>query len=412
MAPQPDRPPDAKAAACPCGHGDLPAETAGRPPLLDRAAAGDREAFVRIYDEQVEGVFRYLLAWTGDRAQAAELTGQVFRSAPRWLPASAGGQGEAGAWLIAMARDAVQGPAAGQDPPAGPPRDTVEALGRLGDPQREVAVLRLLCGHSLDHTAQLSGYTRRAVLQLQLAACLAISDLTGGAGAGAAAAAADPWSPPAHARSAEEFERRLGRRETDLAGGGPALAGALAAAASLRRAVPGYVVGPDDALVRRLRHDLGGSGAGRRTWRGWVSRGLREVSLSRRPWLATAVATAGIMVVLALQAFGDPGPPAACGASPCPAPTTAAAAAGGDSSLGTALTTLAEPPTTSTTRAKAATPSAPRTSTAATPPTTRPATSAPQTTGAPRPTTTTAPPTTAPPTTAAPTTTTAAPVTT
>jgi RNA polymerase sigma-70 factor (ECF subfamily) len=301
VAPQPDRPPDAKAAACPCGHGDLPAETAGRPPLLDRAAAGDREAFVRIYDEQVDGVFRYLLAWTGDRAQAAELTGQVFRSAPRWLPATAGGQGEAGAWLIAMARDAVQGPAAGQDPPAGPPRDTVEALGRLGDPQREVAVLRLLCGHSLDHTAQLSGY-----------------------------------------------------------------------------AVPGYVVGPDDALVRRLRHDLWGSGAGRRTWRGWVSRGWREVSLSRRPWLATAVATAGIMVVLALQAFGDPGPPAACGASPCPAPTTAAAAAGGDSSLGTALTTLAEPPTTSTTGARAATPSAPRTSTAATPPTTRPATSPPR----------------------------------
>jgi hypothetical protein len=170
-----------------------------------------------------------------------------------------------------------------QDPPAGPPRDTVEALGRLGDPQREVAVLRLLCGHSLDHTAQLSGYTRRAVLELQLAACLAISDLTGGAEAGAAAAAAEPWSPPGPAPSADEFERRLGRRETDLAG-------------------------------------------------------------------------------------GDPAPPAACGASPCPAPTTAAAAAGGDSRLGTALTTLAEPPSTSTTGAKAATPpttTAPTTTTAA-----------------------------------------------
>jgi hypothetical protein len=52
VAPRPDRPPDAG-------------------------------AFVRIYDQQVEGVLRYLLAWTGDRAQAADLTGQVFRSAPR-----------------------------------------------------------------------------------------------------------------------------------------------------------------------------------------------------------------------------------------------------------------------------------------------------------------------------------------
>ncbi|HEV8426185.1 MAG TPA: hypothetical protein VGS14_13525 [Actinomycetes bacterium] len=31
--------------ACPCRHGDPPAETAGRLPPLERAAAGDREAF-------------------------------------------------------------------------------------------------------------------------------------------------------------------------------------------------------------------------------------------------------------------------------------------------------------------------------------------------------------------------------
>jgi DNA-directed RNA polymerase specialized sigma24 family protein len=97
------------------------AELAGQRPLLERAAAGDPEAFARIHDDQVEGVHRYLLAWTGDRARAAELTDQVFRSARRWLPT----------------RDQEE---------AGP------------DPQREVLVLRLLCGHSLDHTAHLSGY--------------------------------------------------------------------------------------------------------------------------------------------------------------------------------------------------------------------------------------------------------------
>ena len=420
MAPQPDRPPDAHAVACPCGHGGLPAEIAGQRPLRERAAAGDREAFARIYDQQVDGVYRYLLAWTGDRTQAAELAGQVFRSAPRWLPATAGDQNEAGAWLIAMARDAVQGPAAGRDPPTGPPRGAVEAAARLGGPQREVAVLRLLCGHSLGHTAHLSGYTRRAVLQLQLAACLAISDLTDGA-RGSAAAAPDPGSPPGPAPSPEEFERQLGRPETDPAGSDPALAGALAAAASLRQAVPGYVVAPDDTFVRRLRQDLVAAAdpnpppgpADRRCWRDRLSTGWREISPDRRPWVATAVATVGIVVVLALQAFGDHGQPPICGDRPCPAPTTAAAAAGADSSPGTALTTVAGPSTTSTTGAgQVAPPAAPRTSTAATPPPARPATTAPQTTGAPRTTTTTAPPTTAPPTTAAPTTTTAAPVTT
>jgi hypothetical protein len=308
-----------------------------------------------------------------------------------------------------------------------------------------VAVLRLLCGHSLDHTAHLSGYTRRAVLQLQLAACLAISDLTDGARAGSAATTPDPGSPPGPAPPPEEFERQLGRPEIDPAGSDPALAGALAAAASLRQAAPGYVVAPDDTFVRQLRQELvaaadpnpppgqghppgpglrgtdpaagrvprWGSVADRRSWRDRLSTGWREVSPDRRPWVATAVATAGIVVVLALQAFGDHGQPPACGDRPCPAPTTAAAAAGADSSPGTALTTVAGPSTTGTTGAgQVAPPSAPRTSTAATPPTTRPATTAPQTTGAPRTTTTTAPPTTAPPTTAAPTTTTAAPVTT
>jgi hypothetical protein len=65
---------------------------------------------------------------------------------------------------------------------------------------------------------------------------------------------------------------------------------------------------------------------------------------SRRPWLATSVATTGIVVVLALQAFGGPAPPSTCGDRPCPPPTTVAAAAGG--ALGTPLTTERESTTT------------------------------------------------------------------
>src|SRR5215211_7531593 len=468
---------------------------AGQRPLLERAAAGDREAFARLFDDQVEGVYRYLLAWTGDRAEAAELTGQVFRGALAWLPATVDGEGEAGAWLIAMARDAVAqrrgsgwiaGPA-GPDGAGGPATDAVAAVARLGDAEREVVVLRLLLGHSLAHTSHLSGYSRRAVLQLQLAACLAVWELTGGARTGPAPATRT-------ASSAEEFERRLGRWEIDLIGSDPALADALAAAGSLRRAIPGYVVAPDDELVQRLRRELlaemaadnrehlaPGSGAvdsrghpapGSATFplRGPQQRGVgfedardqerggegadalgsgplgsgalgaggtgaagaprpepsaaggsgegpaeageedAQARSARRHWVATAIAAAGIVVVLALQAFGRSGPPSACGGRPCPAPTTVAAAAGGGG-LGPPLTTVVRSTTTtSTLRGQAATTTA-QSSAATTPPTTRPATTTPPTTRAPRPPTTTRrPTTTAPPTTAAATTTTAAPV--
>jgi DNA-directed RNA polymerase specialized sigma24 family protein len=434
---------------------------AGQRPLLERAAAGDREAFARLYEDQVEGVYRYLLAWTGDRAEAAELTGQVFRGALTWLPATVGGEGEAGAWLIAMARDAVAqrrgsgwiaGPA-GPDGAGGPATDAVAAVARLGDAEREVVVLRLLLGHSLAHTSHLSGYSRRAVLQLQLAACLAVWELTGGARTGPAPATRT-------ASSAGEFERRLGRWEIDLTGSDPALADALAAAGSLRRAIPGYVVAPDDELVQRLRRELlaemaadnrehlplgsatfplrgpqqrgvgfedardqerggagpagtfqpepsaaGGSGGGPAE----AGEEAARARSSRRHWVATGVAAAGIVVVLALQAFGRSGPPPACGARPCPAPTTVAAAAGGGG-LGPPLTTVVRSTTTtSTLRGQAATTTA-QSSAATTPPTTRPATTTPPTTRAPRPPTTTRrPTTTAPPTTAAATTTTAAP---
>ena len=85
----------------------MPAELAGQRPLLERAAAGDREAFALVYDTQVEGVYRYLLAWTGNPTETAELAAQVFHAAIGWLPAATGPEGEAAAWLTAMTRDAL-----------------------------------------------------------------------------------------------------------------------------------------------------------------------------------------------------------------------------------------------------------------------------------------------------------------
>jgi DNA-directed RNA polymerase specialized sigma24 family protein len=491
-------------AACPCRHGDVPAEIAGQRPLLERAAAGDREAFAQLYDAQVEGVYRYLLAWTGDRQQAADLTGEVFHTALGWLPAAAGRDREVGAWLIAMARDAVvhrgsparaDGSSAGSGSPrvarltgvagaagstvaAGSPGAArsarvarllgvpgaagsagaggsraasgaaVAAVARLRDPEREVVILRLLLGHSLTHTAHLSGYNQRAVLELQLAACLTVAEVTGATLAGTGLEAR-------MAASAEEFERRLAPWEVDRTGSNPPLADALAAAASLRQAIPGYVVAPTPDLIAQLRQDLltantpsppeipalpadpvppidlaspapagaihtgagltdpvpgaappGGSVGDPENGRARLSTGSLLGSLFRRPWVATGVASAGIVLVLGLQAFGEPGP------APGPTSTTVAVAAGG-TSLGTPLTTVLEPSTTTSSTQPALAPatSTPRATAPPAAPTTRPATTAPQTTRGPRPTTTRAPTTTVPTTTTAPpTTTTSAPV--
>jgi DNA-directed RNA polymerase specialized sigma24 family protein len=416
VALRPDRPPD----ACPCRHGDVPAETAGQRPLLERAAAGDREAFALLYDDQVEAVYRYLLAWTGNPAEAASLTGQVFHTALAWLPSTTTREVEAGAWLIAMARDAVaqRGGTAraagevGEPGPAGTPgaaAGVVAAVARLGDPEREVVVLRLLLGHSLAHTAHLTGYSQRAVMELQLAACLSVGELTGGT-------LVAPPAPEAQHSSAEEFERRLGPSEVDPTAGDPALAAALTVAGSLRQAAPGYMVSPDPDLVDQLRHELATGRAGSAAPAPF-ERARPEVAdpafsvLSKRPWVATAVATAGIVVVLALQAFGKPAPPGSCDARPCPTSTTAAVAAAGDDSVGTPLSTVLQPTTSTTVPALAPAPTVAPTSAAAVPPTTRPGPTTPPTT-APRPTTTRAPTTTAPPTTAATTTTTAATATT
>ena len=391
----------------------MPAELAGQRPLLERAAAGDREAFALVYDTQVEGVYRYLLAWTGNPTETAELTAQVFHAAIGWLPAGNGTEGEAAAWLTAMTRDALaqrQG-SSGAAEAAG---DVVAAVARLKEPEREVVVLRLLLGHSLDHTAHLSGYSRRAVLELQLTACLAVHELTGGTPTGSA----PPDTRPAP--SAEEFERLLGRWEIDLPGSDPVLADALAVAGSLRRSIPESVSPPPAEFVSASAPSWSRARAGvdrpssrlrrsrlpssrvctfseaefwaqlsdpelpvapappwaspRRVWtratRTRATRGSRDRSrLGRRRsnqrddgrdgrrGVAGQAANGwrrgghgGDLVVLAVQAFGGQGGrPQGCGGRPCPVSTTAAAAAGAGSSVGIPLTTVRESTTTSST---------------------------------------------------------------
>jgi DNA-directed RNA polymerase specialized sigma24 family protein len=427
-----DRPLDAGAAVCPCRHGDVAAEVSSQRPLLERAAGGDREAYARLYDAQVEGVYRYLLAWTGDRTVAEELSEQVFGTALAWLPVIAGEveapavqagapypeAGDIGVWLIAMARDAVAqrrgagwmaGPAEQRPAPA----DPLGAVALLGDPEREVVVLRLLLGHSLAHAAHLSGYSQRAVVELQLAACLAIRALTGGGPV--------PGPPDTGGQTtprAIELQGRLERWDVDLTGADPELADALVVASSLRLAAPAQVTAPAYAFVERLRAQLtsdDGAAAPRRAAAGGALRAAEravraawtEVSRRPRPWAATGVAAAAIVVILGLQAFGSPEPRRACPGASCPPATTVQAAPA--SSTAAPLTSIRRRATTTTSLPDLPAPTSAAPAPVPTAPaTTAPAATAPRTTRPPPPTTTRPPTTAAAPTTSS-TTTTAAP---
>jgi RNA polymerase sigma-70 factor (ECF subfamily) len=427
QAPGVDEPRSAPTAPCPCGRGDVAVEMERERPLLERAIAGDSSAFAELYAENVDDVYRYLQAWTGDEASAGELTEQVFRNALTWLPVIAGGEGDLAAWLLTSARDAVvqhrgSGWVAAAERSDEPAPDVLMAFNQLDDAQREVVVLRLLLGHSLAHTAHLAGYSTRVVGELQLAACTSIWERLSGAPVEA--------PPGPQDQRVRWFERCLEGAYLDPAGD-PGLQDVLAVADALRQAAPRQVPLPGDAFVQRLRQQLVGEMGGEAApLRRHLPRGGNRLTgafalvrhhVGRHPWVATVIAAAAIGLIFGIQIANSTGTRSACGNGPCLASTTDTTVAeqagvgvptvssGPDLGATTLLSTTTAPPTTlpQTTR--------PRTTAPATaPPTTAPALTTttrrapgppsshgkPSTTGAP--TTTEAPTTTATPTTTAP----------
>jgi DNA-directed RNA polymerase specialized sigma24 family protein len=382
-------------------------------PLVARAIQGDLEAFATLYDEHVDDIYRYVLAWTWDSALARDLTEQVFRGAVTWLPAIAEGEGELGAWLIALARDAV-----GQHRGSGwagvahlqgqhAPQDAFDAVELLDDAQREVVVLRLLLGHSALHSAHLAGYDARVVQELQFGACATIWQLQGGM----------PLEPAPDGREdlrPRWFEHYLAGGEVE-AGADPGIASALSVADALRRGAPEQVPLPDDNFVARLRDQLlqpdedapAPAGTAWAAGPGRFGRAFAMVreQIARHPWVATTVAAVAIGMVIGLQLAGGAPAHSTCAGQSCPSTTAGVAADGGATSPSLPVagdpgqqssTSGAVPSTTSrssTTRSSSSATTQPPTTTA--PPTTRttqpPTTTVPRTTRTtrPRPTTTT-----------------------
>ena len=437
---------EAPPAACTCRNGDPVATLAIQRKLVERAIERDPAAVGELFERYIDDVYGYLLAWTRDPEVAEQLTERVFRDVFRWLPVMQQGDGELGAWLIAIARDAVaHGPHA--RPAKIDPTEPAEAVNLLDDPEREVVVFRLLLGHSLLHSAHLAGYRPRVAKALQFIACSTLwRNRVDPAAASAAAAASTAermaitpedsasqqlyYLDPKHDRHrADEFERRLGEPWSPevVAGGDTQLDNAMAIATHLRLA-GGNVLGPPDPdFLRRVRDELTADAGEespeppsplpmRVAHKGGLharATRLRALAGTRRIQLVAGLAallvalTAGVVVYANLS-----GPTSRCGPGGCLAsPTTNV---GPPAALGGAPTPTGPPPSVAASSTIAGTPSTvapaqtvpPTTNvsggvvtTGATVTTSRPTTTRRQTTTTRQQTTTTQEPTTTAPTT-------------
>lgn len=148
--------------------------------LVEEARAGSPAAFARLYEAYFSRVYRYILARTGQEADAEDVTAEVFLKVLGALPGFRWREAPFSAWLFRIAynavvdhhrRNGVRGdqvelPFALTVSDAGP-EELVErmltadeirrAAVRLTEAQRQVLQLRFAAGLSLAETAKVLG---------------------------------------------------------------------------------------------------------------------------------------------------------------------------------------------------------------------------------------------------------------
>jgi len=75
--------------------------------LIRRAQQGDQEAFAELYEEHFDPIYRYILMRVRDRAEAEDLTQQVFLSALEALPSYKWRGAPFSTWLFRIAHNRV-----------------------------------------------------------------------------------------------------------------------------------------------------------------------------------------------------------------------------------------------------------------------------------------------------------------
>ncbi|WP_433792300.1 ECF subfamily RNA polymerase sigma factor, BldN family [Actinoplanes sp. CA-252034] len=173
--------------------------------LVERAQAGEAEAFGLIYDRYVDTVFRFVYFRVGNRQLAEDLTSDTFLRALKRIGSFTWQGRDLGAWLVTIARNLVAdhfksgryrlevttGDVLDADRedrgPEGSPESAVvdhitnvallTAVKQLNPEQQECIVLRFLQGFSVAETAQTMGKNEGAIKALQYRAVRALNRL-------------------------------------------------------------------------------------------------------------------------------------------------------------------------------------------------------------------------------------------
>jgi RNA polymerase sigma-70 factor (ECF subfamily) len=180
---------------------DLVGEPAETWSLVQRAQAGDGEAFGQLYDRYVDTVFRFVYFRVNDRMLAEDFTSETFLRALRRITTVTYQGRDIGAWFVTIARNIVldhlksarhrlETPTA--DTPDGADRDPspetavlnaltsqrlFAAVRSLGEEQRECVTLRFVQGFSVRETAVIMGKKDGAVKALQHRAIRRLAEL-------------------------------------------------------------------------------------------------------------------------------------------------------------------------------------------------------------------------------------------
>lgn len=169
--------------------------------LVERAQAGESEAFGRLYDHYSDTVYRYIYYRVGSRATAEDLTSETFLRALRRIGTFTWQGRDFGAWLVTIARNLVAdhfkssrfrlevttGEMLDSNECERSPEDSVleslsnaallEAVRRLNPQQQECVTLRFLQGLSVAETARIMGKNEGAIKTLQYRAVRTLARL-------------------------------------------------------------------------------------------------------------------------------------------------------------------------------------------------------------------------------------------
>ncbi|MFY1652316.1 ECF subfamily RNA polymerase sigma factor, BldN family [Solwaraspora sp. WMMD792] len=173
--------------------------------LVERAQAGETEAFGLIYDRYVDTVFRFVYFRVGNRQLAEDLTSDTFLRALKRIGSFTWQGRDLGAWLVTIARnlvadhfksgryrlevttgDVMDAEREDRGPEGSPEAAVVDhitnvalltAVKQLNPEQQECIVLRFLQGFSVAETARAMGKNEGAIKALQYRAVRALARL-------------------------------------------------------------------------------------------------------------------------------------------------------------------------------------------------------------------------------------------